>query len=325
MRRLRVQDRLVFPDFNMIVFNGASVHVEPKAMDVLLELADKPGEVVSRTDILQSVWGGRFVCEDVVTNAISLLRRALGDEGRDGFLIETVPKRGYRLTSSVAQEMAEEAIVKMRPAASPLAHAPQGMNPDIDAKAVARATDLNSFLLRVRHLRQEETVASLKSACAYSEEIIRQEPNCAAAYVELSLSLFLLEKLGVARREEIEPKVRWAVDRALHLDERAGLSLVCLAKLEYRYDWRWHEAERHFRQALEADPQDADVFREFSLLLSVMRRFDESLNWIHKACVLDPLSPAVRLQAGHAYYSSSQWSPQYQSRRKGGHRFARSA
>jgi Tfp pilus assembly protein PilF len=121
------------------------------------------------------------------------------------------------------------------------------------------------------------------------------------------LALFLLEKLGAVRREDIEPKVRAGVDRALCLNERASTSLLCLAKQEYRYDWQWEKAEQHFRQAIEADPQDADVFNEFSILLSALRRFEESLNCVRRACVLEPLSPAARLQAGHASYANGQW------------------
>jgi DNA-binding winged helix-turn-helix (wHTH) protein/Tfp pilus assembly protein PilF len=305
MRRLRVRGRLVFPDTNEIVFNEASVHVEPKAMEVLLKLVDYPGEVVSRTEFLESVWGGRFICEDVVTNAISSLRRALSDNCRDRPLIQTVPKRGYRLMFRPTRETTEEPAGDT-PAATP-AVSPESMIVADESIWNWSKTDLNPFILRVRHLRHEETEASLKTACAYCEEIIRHEPNCAAAYAELSLSLFLLEKHGSARREEIEPKVRSAVDRALSLDERAAMSLVCLAKQEYRYDWKWHEAEHHFRQALEADSLNADVFAEFSILLSTMRRFDESLRCIHSACVLDRMSPAVRLQAGHTNYASGNW------------------
>jgi tetratricopeptide (TPR) repeat protein len=127
-------------------------------------------------------------------------------------------------------------------------------------------------------------------------------------HAELALTLFLLEKLGAVSREDNEQRVRRAVDCALRADERASTTLVCLAKQEYRYDWRWECAEQHFRQALAKDPTNPDAFSEFSLLLSIQRRFDESLNYIDQACLLDPLSPAARLQAGHASYSSGRWN-----------------
>ena len=296
MQRLCLQDRLVFPEMNLIAWNGVALHVEPKAIEVLLELAAHPGEVVSKSHLLQTVWGGVYICEEVVTNAISMLRRALRDEARTPCIIQTIPKRGYRLIASITRESLLTYTLDSASAnRAVFAAGPKG-------------NQLYQSVLRVRHLRHEETPTSLNSARAYCEELIRQEPNCAAAYSELALTLFLLEKLGAEPRERIEPVVRRAVERAVRLDEGSGMSLVCLAKQEYRYDWEWEKAERHFQKATEADPNNSDVFSEFSLMLSVLRRFGESLTLVRRACRLDPMSPAARLQAGHANYSSGRWA-----------------
>ena len=286
MQRLRLQDRLVLPELNTIGTGSAQVHVEPKVMAVLLELVKCQGEIVSKARLMESVWGGVFVCEDVVTNAVSMLRRALGDDAKRPALIQTISKRGYRLLSPAIPEPAEPDAVH----------------------SGARSNDLARSILRARYMRHEETIASLTTACSYCEEIIRQEPNCAAVYSELALSLFLLEKLGAIRREDSEPKVRAAVDRALCLDEHASMTLVCLAKLEYRYEWRWDNAALLFQKATQANPFEADAFTESSTLVSVMRRFDEGLEQVRRACLLDPLSPSARLQAGHINYSSGRWA-----------------
>jgi len=296
LQRLCLQDRLIFPELNLIAWNGVAVHVEPKAMEVLLELAERPGEVISKTSLLQNVWGGVYICEEVITNAVSMLRRALHDEARTPCIIQTIPKRGYRLIAPITRE----SIARFTLEAGSANHAAFASE--------AKGNQLYQSVLRVRHLRHEETPASLNSARAYCEELIRQEPNCAAAYAELALTLFLLEKLGAAPREEIEPIVRHAVERAVRLDEGSGMSLVCLAKQEYRYDWEWEKAERHFQKATEADPNNSDVFSEFSLMLSVVQRFPESLRLVERACLLDRMSPAARLQAGHANYASGRWA-----------------
>jgi DNA-binding winged helix-turn-helix (wHTH) protein len=65
-------------------------------MELLLEFAKYPGEVISKEHIIQSVWGGAFVCEEVVPNAVSSLRRALGDKAKSPALIETIPNGAYR-------------------------------------------------------------------------------------------------------------------------------------------------------------------------------------------------------------------------------------
>lgn len=74
-----------------------SVKVEFKVMQVLLVLADNAGDVVSRRTLESTVWSGRVVTEDAVTNAVAKLRRAFEDNARSPSYIETVPKLGYRL------------------------------------------------------------------------------------------------------------------------------------------------------------------------------------------------------------------------------------
>lgn len=76
--------------------------VEPKAMDVLLELARHAPQVCARERIVRAVWPRGYVSDDVLTRCISQLRRALGDDARNSRLLETIPKRGYRLQRPAA-------------------------------------------------------------------------------------------------------------------------------------------------------------------------------------------------------------------------------
>ncbi len=76
--------------------------LEPKAMQVLVVLAGQPGAVVSRSELLATVWGGAFVGDDAVSAAIIKIRRAFEDDARSPRVIETVHKSGYRLIAAVA-------------------------------------------------------------------------------------------------------------------------------------------------------------------------------------------------------------------------------
>lgn len=80
---------------------GESVHVEPKVMEVLLVLAARAGEAVSREALLDAVWPGLVVGDEALTQSIIKLRKALGDNPRTPSYIETIPKRGYRLIAPV--------------------------------------------------------------------------------------------------------------------------------------------------------------------------------------------------------------------------------
>jgi DNA-binding winged helix-turn-helix (wHTH) protein len=80
---------------------GEIAHVKPKTLDVLVCLADRPGAVVSREELLSRVWQNVYVTDDVITQAIAELRRAVHDDRRQPTFLETVPRRGYRLLQPV--------------------------------------------------------------------------------------------------------------------------------------------------------------------------------------------------------------------------------
>ena len=80
---------------------GDTMRIEPKAMEVLMVLAGRAGQVVSRDELLAAVWPGVVVGDEALTQSIIKLRRALGDNPRAPSYIETISKRGYRLIAPV--------------------------------------------------------------------------------------------------------------------------------------------------------------------------------------------------------------------------------
>lgn len=99
--RFRVGEWLVEPDQGELRRGGKSVRIEPKAMEVLVYLAGRPGQVVTREDLERDVWRGALVGYDAVTSTLIKLRKALGDSARKPSMIRTIPKRGYQLIAPV--------------------------------------------------------------------------------------------------------------------------------------------------------------------------------------------------------------------------------
>jgi DNA-binding winged helix-turn-helix (wHTH) protein/TolB-like protein/Tfp pilus assembly protein PilF len=99
---LRIGEWRIDSATNALDRAGRTVRIEPKAMEVLVALADRAGEVVSREELLAAVWPGVVVGDDVLTQSINKLRKALGDKPRSPAYIETISKRGYRLIAPVA-------------------------------------------------------------------------------------------------------------------------------------------------------------------------------------------------------------------------------
>jgi DNA-binding winged helix-turn-helix (wHTH) protein/pimeloyl-ACP methyl ester carboxylesterase len=91
----------VDPALDEISRGGTTVKLEPRAMRVLLCLAEHAGQVVSVDQILDAVWKDVVVTPDSVYQAVAGLRRALGDDTKEPAYIANVLRRGYRLVASV--------------------------------------------------------------------------------------------------------------------------------------------------------------------------------------------------------------------------------
>ena len=93
---------------------GAPLSLEPKALNVLAFLVQRPGRLVTKQEIFDAVWPDTAVTDHALTRVIAQLRRAMGDEAREARYIETVPTRGYRwirpLLSSAAPTVPAVAI-----------------------------------------------------------------------------------------------------------------------------------------------------------------------------------------------------------------------
>jgi len=92
--RFRVGDWLVEPSLNRITRQGVAAQVERKAMDVLVYLAGRAGEVVDKRELQDAIWQTEFVADNTVSVRIYELREALADDAKDPRYIETIPKRG---------------------------------------------------------------------------------------------------------------------------------------------------------------------------------------------------------------------------------------
>lgn len=82
---------------------GEVVHVEPQVFALLAHLIEHRDRVVAKTELLDAVWGGRFVSESALTSRVKMLRRAVGDDGNRQRVIATVHGVGYRFVAEVTE------------------------------------------------------------------------------------------------------------------------------------------------------------------------------------------------------------------------------
>ncbi len=104
-------DCLVDPGRFELRRGGAVEHVEPQVFDVLVHLIRHRERVVTKTELLDTVWGDRFVSESALASRLKSARRAVGDDGAAQKVIRTVFGRGYQFVANVAEHPTAVATV----------------------------------------------------------------------------------------------------------------------------------------------------------------------------------------------------------------------
>jgi DNA-binding winged helix-turn-helix (wHTH) protein/TolB-like protein/Flp pilus assembly protein TadD len=107
------------PGEGRLTKDGAPVHVTPKALELLVALATRPGRLVTKEELVAQVWPDTFVEEGNLAVNMTRLRQALNDDSGQQY-VETVPKRGYRFVAAVRE---------VAPTPPGVAPAPPGSDP----------------------------------------------------------------------------------------------------------------------------------------------------------------------------------------------------
>ncbi len=83
MTAISIGPWIVEASLNRVSSDSRVIQLEPKVMQVLVCLANQPGEVVSKDELISTVWSDAFVSEDVLTRSISQLRKVFDDNARE--------------------------------------------------------------------------------------------------------------------------------------------------------------------------------------------------------------------------------------------------
>lgn len=243
--------------------------LEPRLTALLACLADARGGVVARGALVERVWAGRPVGDDAIDSAICRLRQALGDRGKR--LIQTVPKRGYRLvghrrenTSEALCARGEMALSMWNSAAAAQAlscfQAVLAGTPD-STRAIAGAA-----LARAMVCYWGASSDLLDTACVEAEAARRYAPGIAWGWLANGVASFLRTGEADAASEHLR--------RAFDIDPFSVLtalwrSLVHCANSEF--DAAIVEAER----AVELDPHAGAASTNLVQILFFARRYGQ--------------------------------------------------
>lgn len=99
---LTIADYIYLVGAHELVYHNETTRLEPQVASLLLYLATRAGETVSRETLMKELWPDVIVSDEALTNAVTKLRRAFNDNRANPQVIETIPKTGYRLIAKVS-------------------------------------------------------------------------------------------------------------------------------------------------------------------------------------------------------------------------------
>lgn len=147
-----------------------------------------------------------------------------------------------------------------------------------------------------------QTEASLLQAIGFFEQAIARDPNYALAYSGLADSYAVLGVFGIRAPQEVFPRARSAVEKALTIDPDLAAAHSALGHIMVQYDHDWAGAAREYARAKQLDPALALTYHRRSILYALQGDTERALAESDRARALEPLWLAPRVFTGHILY-----------------------
>ncbi len=340
----RVAEWVVDPSACRATNGREEVRLRPLLTDLLVLLAERPGDVVSKDEILDRLWAGRFVSDSILSRTMAELRRVLGDDVGNPHLIQTIPKRGYRL---IAEVTPLENATGHRIAVLDF----ENLNgsPEYDYFAAGISDAITTELARIGGLRvisrfstlalahRDSTLdevarrlhvnAVLEGSALHSGDTVRINAQLIQTAPECHLwaDTYICEIKDVLQAQgRVARDVARAVRAALTPEEDARLTRprevnpeAHLAYLKARYHTlRWtpdglDKGYRYIQEALSADPTCAPAYALLAHAFSVLGYWGHMPVDVAYPCAKEAAARAVELDPSdgesHAVLGSMEW------------------
>ena len=259
-----------------------AVHLSPKAYDLLVALVQQRGRLVSKDELLRSLWPESFVEEGGLTVHVSALRKALGEDAHRPTYIETVARSGYRFIAKVTCDGSNE-----RP---------------FPPAATTRPVELYELVGRGRAHLLSGSFFELPAAVDAFRSAIEIDPTYAPAHAGLARARCVQAAFRAAPHQEAFAEAKASALRALAMDSASADAQVALGTVLFLGEWDWTAAERSLQRALEINPDHTEALLQYGSLQEALGRLDDGLHCKQQALARDPRSPGVLAQIAISYW-----------------------
>ncbi|NQZ24625.1 MAG: winged helix-turn-helix domain-containing protein [Colwellia sp.] len=271
-------------------------------LSLLLCLLKYHGKDVTKDTMLDEVWPNKVVSEDVLSVAISQIRKALGDNARKPMFIKTIPGIGYRLIADVIDVKANNQN-KM----------PIGLfqknktillfifflvicsalyflfkTPSTSVIEELPTLSAKSHYQKGRYLLTLNDLTSWRQAQQIFEDTIISNPNYAPVYLELAKSKYQIMGLESVQNKQRLEEIKFLLNKSLVLAPTQAEVYLLLANTAFTIEWDFTLANRYFEKSIELDPTSAITHFKYAQFLLAAGKFERALSHTQQYIALDP-------------------------------------
>lgn len=263
---------------------GVRVGLQHKPFLVLEVLLRRPGELVTREELVRFLWPDSHVSfEHGLNTAVNSLRQALGESSRDGRFIETRPGLGYRFCAPV-EEIAE------------------GDSTSVASRAPDRNPSAHEDCLKGRYFLDRMCEEEIYKAIAFFKSAAADETCHALAHAGMADAYCQLALLGSTPSSQLAYRARSSADIALKNDPDLSEAHVSAGRVKMIFDWDVTGAQESGNRALAIDANALSSKRFQAWLLCMLGSYEEALRICGGALTFDPLSFPLNLQSAACLY-----------------------
>ncbi len=309
--------------------HGFRLRLQEKPFQALAALLEKPGELVTREELRNRLWGAdTFVDFDNNLNtAVYKLREALADTGEIPRYIETLPKKGYRFIGKIEGDAPTSAAQPSSVLRSPwrasvaaslllvvvaIASYVALTGRTSAASAASSSPSAREAFLKGRYLMEKGNPQDTVQAIQFFEEAISHDSGFAEAHSALSNAL---RHSGGMPSTWIN-RARAEAQQAIALKPGLAGAHLNLALLSLYDDWDWDAARAAFERAASLAPDSPEVHHSYAGFYSLLGDHERALAEMHRAMELDPVAVAISADAGWYWHVARRYDEAIAQSRK---------
>ncbi len=309
----------------LLLDGGVPVALGPKVVETLLALIEHPGDVLTKSALLDRIWPEGYVDEANLAQNVYVLRKTLRARW-DVDAIETIPRRGYRFTAEVRRR---NGAALAEPAIAPAAITPRRqrfwqiavvavlalvLSGGMGLRLLSARADANrplsvegARLYQIgRYYWNLRTPDGIAKSLAYFSRVVDTDPLDARGYGALASANAIMGdyQYGPLRPSVYVARARAYARKALAIDPKYGEAYAVLGMLSTEKgsmsDGQMSLGLSDLQRAIALDPGSGPAHEWYGIALFEGGRFDEAYSELRQAAALDPLSVATTAWLGNA-------------------------